>query len=170
MKAKGYSLCLMPAGETYNKLAALIKILAEKYKSPLFELHITLLGEIVLLEEDVIKRCQQLTSGQKSFSIILQTVEYQDFYFRALFVQAERTRLLLALHNRAEKIFKMNESPSYMPHLSLLYGDFAQSVKDQIIRNIGKNQEMEFRVGAIHLFKTDGEVSAWYKVKEFPLG
>ena len=170
LKAKGYSLWLMPSGGAYNKLAALIKTLVEKYRSPLFEPHITLLGEIVLTEEDVIRRSQQLASGQKPFSTTLQTVDYQDFYFRALFVKAEKTKPLLALHNRAKKIFEMQETPSYIPHLSLLYGNFANPVKDQIIRDIGKKQKMEFRVGAIHLFKTDGEVKVWHEVKEFPLG
>lgn len=170
MKAKGYSLWLMPEEERHGELAALLKILAKEYRSPLFEPHVTLIGGIVLSEEMVIIRSQQLALGQKSFSVTLQTVNYQDYYFRALFVKAEKTQPLLALHNRAKKIFEMQEIPSYMPHLSLLYGNYSQVIKEQIIEAIGKNQAMDFAVNTIHLFKTDGEVSAWYKVQEFPLG
>lgn len=169
LKAKGYSLWLIPAGETYNKLSILIKTLSEEYKSPLFEPHVTLLGEILLSEEDMIQRSKQLVFGQKSFSITLQTVDYEDYYFRALFMRAEKSESLLALHNRTKKIFEMQAIP-YMPHLSLLYGNLTQSVKEQIIRNIGRKQDMKFTIGAIQLFKTDGEVSSWHKVKEFPLG
>lgn len=168
MKAKGHSLWLMPTGDAYDKLSGLIKRLAEEYNALLFEPHVTLLGETMHSEDDVLKRSEQLASGQKPFPITLNTVDYQDFYFRTLFVRAERTDRLQALHDSAKDVFEMQEIPDYMPHLSLMYGNFPQALKEHIIKAIGKDQSTEFIVNSVHLFKTDGEVNAWYKVKEFP--
>jgi 2'-5' RNA ligase len=168
MKAKGHSLWLMPTGEAYDKLLGLIKRLANEYNAPLFEPHVTLLGEAMQLEEDVLKRIEQLVLGQKPFPITLNTVDYQDFYFRTLFVRAERTDPLQTLHDRAKEVFEMQDIPDYMPHLSLMYGNFPQSVKEQIIKAIGRDQTTEFAVNSVHLFKTDGEANTWYRVKEIP--
>jgi len=54
-----------------------------------------------------------------------------------------------------------------MPHLSLMYSNFPQSVKDQIIKAIGNNQTTEFTVRGIHVFETGEEVNKWHMVKEF---
>lgn len=165
MKVKGYSIWLMPTGEAYDKFASIIKQLAKQYSAPLFQPHITLLGEIIGSEEEIIERTQQLASVQKSFRITLQALDYQDYYFRTLFVKAKLNKSLQTLHNRAKELFNMQDIPQYMPHLSLLYGNFSQSVKNKIIETIGRDFSEQFIVDKIHLFKTDGEVGSWYKVQ-----
>lgn len=170
MKAKGYSLWLAPTGKAYDKLSGLIKRLAKEYNAPLFEPHVTLLGEAMQSEDEVLKRAGQLASGRNPFPVTLNSVDYSDFYFRTLFVRAERTGPLQALHDHAKEVFEMQNIPDYMPHLSLMYGNFPEAVKEQIIKDIGRDQATEFIVNSIQVFKTDGEVNAWHKVKEFPLG
>lgn len=170
MKAKGHSLWLMPTGKAYDKLSGLIKRLAEEYSTPLFEPHVTLLGEAMQSEDDVLKRAEQFASGQNPFPITLNSVDYSDFYFRTLFVRAERTGPLRALRDRAKEAFEMQDIPDYMPHLSLMYGNFPQAIKEQIIKDIGRDQATEFTVNSVQIFKTDGEVNAWHKVKELLFG
>ena len=82
MQAKGYSLWLMPTGEAYDKFSNLIKRLAKEYNAPIFEPHVTLIGEAMQSEEDVIRRAEKLVSGQESFPITLRTIDCQDSYFR----------------------------------------------------------------------------------------
>jgi 2'-5' RNA ligase len=168
MKGKGHSLWLMPTGEAYHELSGLIKTLAEEYHGPVFEPHVTLLGEVRQSDDEILRRAAQLASGQQPFPIIVRTVEYQDFYFRALFVRAERTDPLQALYNRAKEIFAMPDIPEYMPHVSLMYGNFPQLVKEQIIKAIGRDHTTEFTVSSVHVFKNDGEAHTWYRVKELP--
>lgn len=167
MKAKGYSLWLIPTGEIYGKFASLIKRLAEENNTPIFEPHVTLLGEIIQSEEDIVRKIEELALDQKQFPLTLTRIDYQNFYFRALFVKAEINESLLSLHNQTKMIIDMQNISPYMPHLSLLYGDLPISSKEKIIEMIGKDQTTQFTVDRIHLFKTDGEVSTWYKIKEF---
>lgn len=167
MQAKGYSLWLMPTGEAYDKFSNLIKRLAKEYNAPIFEPHVTLIGEAMQSEEDVIRRAEKLVSGQESFPITLRTIDCQDYYFRTLFVKADKTEPLQELYDQACEIFEIQDVPDYMPHLSLLYGNFPQKVKKQIIEEIGRDQSTQFTVDRIHLFKTDGEVESWHKVRKF---
>lgn len=166
MISKGYTLWLMPKDKIYKKFAKLIKKLGREYGGPIFEPHVTLLGDIELPEEEMVRKTDQLVHGQKPFPITLRQIDYQDFYFRTLFVRAEITEPLQALHNLAKKIFE-KEIPPFMPHLSILYGNFPQAVKDEIINKIGKDQTVQFDVSSIHLIK-GGEVEEWRIVKEFP--
>lgn len=167
MKSRGYTLWLIPTGQAYQKFSNLIKKLAEEYNAPVFQPHVTLLGEILVPEPEAIKRTKQLVSGQKPFTINMEEISYEDFYFRTLFVRAEKTEALLALHNRSKEIFKM-EIPPYMPHLSLLYGTFPKETKEKIIKRIGRDQSTQFEISRVYLIK-GGEVEDWQILREFPL-
>lgn len=163
--SKGYTLWLMPKGQIYKKLDGLIKKLADENNGPVFKPHVTLLGDIDLPENEIIKKTEELISGQKPFMINLNEIGYEDFHFRALFIKAIITPQLQNLHDRAKKIFKMN-LPPYMAHLSLLYGNYPVELKKKIIQEIGRDQRAQFEVISIFLVK-GGEVENWKIIKEF---
>jgi 2'-5' RNA ligase len=168
MQSTGHTLWLMPTGEAYEKFSGLIKKLAAENNAPIFEPHVTLLGDFQQSEEECVRLTKQLVSGQKPFSITMKDIDYEEFYFRTLFVRAEKTEPLLALHNRSKEIFKM-DIPPFMPHLSLLYGTFPVETKEKIIREIGRNQSIQFEVKSVFLIK-GGEITDWQILEEFPLG
>lgn len=157
----------MPQGQIYKKFAELIKRLAKEYGGPVFQPHVTLLGETLFPEKEVINRTGQLISSQKPFQINLAEIGYEDYHFRALFVKAVITKPLLALHERAKKLFGMENSLPYMPHLSLLYGNYPAEMKEKIIAEIGKEQLSQFEISSVFL-KRGGEVKDWKTIKEFP--
>lgn len=165
MVSKGYTLWLMPKGEVYNNFFNLIKKLAREYQGPLFVPHVTLLGEIELSKEEIIKRTKILVQNQKSFPIVLKQIAYEEFFFRALIVLAQISEPLQKLHERAKKIFEMN-IPAYMPHLSILYGEYTLETKKKIISEIGKNQEAAFEIDRVFLIK-GGEVKNWKIIEAF---
>lgn len=166
MRSKGYTLWLMPREEIYIRLEQLIKKLAAEYGGPIFEPHVTLLGDIELPEKEMLWRTEELVKGQKSFPVTLKQIYYEDFYFRTLFVKAEISYMLRTLHDKAKKIFEM-DIPPLMAHLSILYGNYPKEVKEKIIREIGKDQTATFDVNSIFLIK-GGEVKEWKIIKGFP--
>lgn len=121
MVSEGYTLWLMPSGAEYNRFADLIKKLAQQYNAPVFQPHVTLLGEFPQPEKEAMRLTQELVIGQKPFPVKLRQIDYQEYHFRALFVKAVKTPDLVNLHERAKKLFGMEHIPPYMPHLSLLY-------------------------------------------------
>ena len=167
-KAKGYSIWLIPAGGVYQKLSEIISQLSEKYSAPNFEPHITLLGNLIGPEEDLISKTLKLTAQLKPFKINLKKADYLDEYFKCLFIRAEKTKELIRANNIAREAFNFKPDPEYMPHLSLMYGDLSSKTKEEILADLGKEFDLSFEVRSIHLFSTTGEVKDWYRIKEFP--
>lgn len=166
MYSEGYTLWLIPKGEIGKRFSDLIKKLAKENNAPVFSPHITLLGSCTNDEKEAISKTQQLVSGQKPFTVKLGEIDYEDYHFRTLFIRAEKSEPLLALHNKAKEIFGNQDIPPYMPHLSLLYGIFPNELKEQIIKEIGRDQSAEFEVNQVTLVK-GGEVAEWKIVGEF---
>lgn len=174
MRTRGYSIWFMPTDEIYDKFNYIINQLSKEYNSPRFEPHVTLIGQRVGSEEEIIKKTEKIASKIKPFKIQLTTVDYRDYYFRALFVKIRRTKKIIEANKIAKEVFDIEETNEYMPHLSLLYGEFPESQKKKIIKTIRQDLTDEFEIKTIHLFNTEGEInpylSTWYRLKEFSLG
>lgn len=168
-EAKGYSLWLMPAGDVYDRLKGLISRLSRRYSTPDFEPHVTLLSEIPGPEDEIVSKTARLASVIGPYKIELSRVEYLNEYFRCLFLRAKETDEVMRANREARRIFGRETDPEYMPHLSLMYGDFPPRTKEKIIEEIGKEISAGFGVESIHLFSTSGEPEDWYRVKEFLL-
>jgi 2'-5' RNA ligase len=166
---KGYSLWLIPSRDVYKRLNNLISCLSRKYNTPRFEPHVTLLGEVLGSQNDIVLKTAQLASVIRSFRMELDEVKYVNEYFRCVFIKAQETDEVMTANQKARKIFVRETDPKYMPHLSLMYSDFSPQAKEKIITEIGKQIKIGFDVTCIHLFFTNGEVKDWYRVKEFSL-
>ena len=167
-----YALWLLPEGEIFEKLDALIRGLASKYNAPPFTPHITLLGGLSGPEGKIMLGSAFLAAALKPFVVTLTRPDYLDEYYKCLFARAEETRDVMDAHFLAEKIldtFITREGSEFMPHLSLMYGDFPVSLKKEIIRDIGAEVNLSFPINSIHLFLTNGGPGDWFRVKEFPL-
>jgi 2'-5' RNA ligase len=175
MEEKTYSLWLTPSGGIYKRLVNLISDLSEKYSAPNFKPHISLLGPLVGTEKELIAKASQLAAAVKPYEIKFTKLDYLDEYFRCLFVRAEETEAVMSANTKAREIFSgnitnINLGVRYMPHLSLLYGNFFSQIKQNIIEEIGKEFNASFKVESICLFLTDlNEINNWHKVAEFPL-
>ncbi len=168
LTARGYSLWLIPHEEAYIKLSHLISQLSEKYKAPCFAPHVTLIGGIASPKEEIISKTANLASMLNPFGIELNGLRYSDKYFKCLFLKAKETDEIKEASQKARGIFNMQDSPEYMPHLSLIYGNYSTETKERIISEIGEKFSMSFEIRNIHLFSTSGEPRFWHYVKEFP--
>lgn len=167
MESEGHTLWLMPKGQHYQRFADLIKKLAKEYNGPIFEPHVTLLGNFPQPEEETIRLTEQLAANQKPFFMTLEQISYEDFHFRTLFVKARITHELQSLHNKARQIFNMQQIPPYMAHLSILYGVYPNNLKEKIIAEISRDQTAEWEVNSVALVK-GGLVEDWKIIGEFP--
>lgn len=170
MKTKGYSIWLIPKGDSYKKFSSFINRLSKQYSSPVFVPHVTLIGGLYGKEESIIKKTAKLALLIKPFKIQLTKISAEQYYLKALFVKAKRTNELIGANKMARKIFRVKSEQKYMPHLSLIYGNFPKSTKNIMIKNINEDLALQFEFTSVHLFETEGKVNEWHQIKEFKLG
>ncbi len=167
--AHEHSIWFMPSGDTYRQLSAMISHLSNEYGSPTFEPHVTLLGGLVDTEEELVSKTLQLAALSRPFTVELSQVEYQDEFYRALFFRVKETAPLLQANHTARVVFDRLGDPVFMPHLSLMYGEFPPMLKEEIIARLGRQPECRFQVAAFHLVSTAGDTKEWYRVRDFAI-
>ena len=161
-----YSLWLMPEGKDKEKLQIMIRELSDKYTTPVFPPHITLIGGINLDKEDVVEKTRQLSERLCPYRIELTKPGYLNQYFRCVFSLVNKTREVMHANKVAQEVFDIEED--YIPHLSLLYGDFPEKTKKKIISGI-EEIRLSFIANTIYIYKTGKEVNKWHTVSEFSL-
>ncbi len=165
----GYHLFLEPEGVLRQKLSTVIEQLAEEYGGPLFTPHVTLLARIASEEEALLVEKAKLLAEQIApFSITLGNFGLEDAYFRALYVHAECEEIVRA-HKSANQIFGTEDERAYIPHVSLLYGNYPYDRKQKTAQALSLPPGETFLVDRIHLYKTEGEVSEWIHIGEYSL-
>jgi len=168
ISTKTYFLWLEPSGKIYELLATTIAHLSQAHGGPLFAPHVTLLGDIAGQEGKLINKTKKLARALSPFDLTLTVPAFQDQYFRCLFMRVKETSTLLEAHRLARKVFHKEGAPLYVPHLSLLYGSYPRSLKEQIIGTLSTSLSMQFTASAVTLFRIEGNSPKdWCKVQMF---
>ena len=160
---------LMPAGEVRHPLTLIIRRLTARLDAPEFPPHVTLLGRCVGERSELIRQSAQVAAALRPFTIRLEHIDFRDEYFRCLFVHAVLTEPLRKAHQAACQAFGRRREPRFMPHLSLIYGNFPQSLKEGLIAEIGPRLDVQFKVRSLHLYRTHGAPRLWRQVARFGL-
>ena len=168
---KTYFLWLEPTGKTRELLASTIAHLSQEYDGPLFDPHVTLLGDITGQEGKLLHTTEKLAHILAPFDLTLTIPAFQDQSFQCVFMRVKETSTLLEAHTLARKVFHKADAPPYMPHLSLLYGSYTKSAKEQIIGNISTSLSVQFKATAVTLFRDEGNnPTNWRKLQTFGFG
>jgi 2'-5' RNA ligase len=165
--ATGYALWLIPAGQTYLHLARKILSLSRRYSTPCFEPHVTLASGINVPEHEALIHSAALASRLEPFEIRLAEIDFLDEYFRCLFVRVMPTDGLINAHQAAKEVFSLGKQPPFMPHLSLMYGNFPIDVKKKIAS--GPSVDVSFEVSRVHLYSVNGPPADWRQAGTFRL-
>lgn len=159
-----YSLWLRPFGDIAFSIQQRINKLSEKYDSPSFEPHVTLLSGLRYGETELIHLTKTLASGLKPFDILLTKAGYRDKYYQSLYVHVKKSEELMKAYQTALQLFDIDEQEEFIPHLSLMYGDFSQEEKERILSVMGREFHIRFEVHSLLLVKTEGYPDEWEKI------
>lgn len=166
-----YHLWLMPSGRLYDLLAETITSLSTIHRAPRFEPHVTLVGHLHGSEPEIILTTSQLAEQLEPFEVRLTTPAYTAEYFRCLFLKAERSSSLLDAHSTARALFHLESGPPYEPHLSLLYGRYPETLKDQIVRDLPVELSGRFRADRLELIRAESdEPKDWIRIRTISFG
>jgi hypothetical protein len=131
---------------------------------------VTLLGPLPGSQDDIAVHTSHLARQLKPYAIHLNTPAYEDQYFRCLFLNVQKTPLVMEANTRAKTTFNQSDHFPYRPHLSLLYGGYPIAVRKQIIATLPSLQGIQFAVTTLHLIRAEStDPKDWHKIGTFPL-
>src|SRR5699024_10821039 len=151
-----YSLWLQPSGDIAYRLQERINKMSRQYGTPSFAPHVTLLGSLKASETELISLAGTLVSSLDPVELTLTKAGYHDQFYQSLFLHVKKNKMLGFLRRRACRLFDLNDSDRYTPHLSLLYGDLSQNQKERILNVMGREFYIKFPVSSIVLMQTEG--------------
>jgi 2'-5' RNA ligase len=160
---------LVPAaGPVRDHLAAIIDRLAAEHDAPRFEPHVTMAGLFHSGEEAAVQTLTSLAAGVHPFDVRFAAAGYEQAYFRALYLRAQPSPQLTALHEAARAAWALEPRP-YMPHLSLLYADIAEEHKRAIIGALGIQLPLTIHIEAAELWADHpAGVPSWHRLAQVP--
>lgn len=159
----------MPAGRTKEKLSKIISSLSKKYSSPTFRPHVTLAGGIAGSEKELTRKAEKLSKTLKPFTVHLGRVRYLDEFFRSLFIAVKKTPEYMDAYEKSREVFDLPENHGYLPHMSLIYGDFSRATKEEIIKKTGRNFHESFEARRIFFVFNNEKEKKWTVIKKFSL-
>ncbi|CAM9622311.1 unnamed protein product [Choristocarpus tenellus] len=170
----GYSLWLVGGEPARSKFQTIISDLSIKYNTPHFEPHVTLLAGVGEEggEDEIVEKTRGLASKLEPVLSRVECCSSKDLFFQSVFAVLKKEDALMSAHTAARVAFGQDPEGvlTYMPHLSLIYGDLAPSVREDIIQTVEENVKgTELCLKFIEVWCTKGHVSEWYKAATIPL-
>ena len=162
---------LVPAaGPVRDRLAGVIAGLAAEHGTPVFAPHVTINGNVDAEPDAAARVLEQLVAGVPPFEVTLSGPGYEPEYFRSLYLRAEPSAQLTALHESGQRAWGLS-GPPYRPHLSLLYApDLPGGRKPAIADGLGLALPVTIRVDAAEVWGDfRDEVTRWRRVARVPL-
>lgn len=164
-----YSLWLRPAAAAAARFAELIDTWAHRLGTPRFEPHITFGTVAATTDAEAAARTRQLAARLGPVPIHLVGAGHTDAYFRCLYLRAEKTPQLLAAYRQACAELEQPVAADFMPHVSLVYGTLATSLKEKIVAEIDGTFPKNFFADGISLCVTAGSPDDWRSLGPFSL-
>ena len=162
-----YSIWLMPEGNVKYQLKKAIYMLSTDFDGPIFTPHVTLVSSFLGSEKELLQKTEIISKKIKPFEISFGDIEYSGDFFRSLFLKIKVNTKLKTARDIACKELNWNEN-DYMPHLSLVYGDYNRKEKEQMISTIKIIPDW-FLVDHIFLAHNDEINLKWKVIQGYPL-
>lgn len=117
-----YSVWLMPESDWAREFKRIVDDLADRFETPRFVPHLTLIGGQPFDRVDLGRRVKSLVAGSRSIWRPIVDVTLGDAYFRSFYALFGAEGALLSLKQRTDRAVLGVEQAGFMPHVSLLYG------------------------------------------------
>ena len=132
-----YSLWLVPNEETEQKyLSKTISELATKHKGPVFEPHLTILGDVNLELDVLCEKVNKVVQNTPVLKLETSSVEYSTTYYQCVFVRVKPTPEMMQLYEDLKVNLGLTSPSVFMPHISLFYGNLPYLERNEIATSL----------------------------------
>ena len=163
-----YSIWIIPPEPIFSQLSRIINETSYKYNSPVFEPHLTILGNIDHELGEIKQTVEKIVSDLDDLNLSFGPVSFSTTYFQSVLIRINSTAKLMQLHFDIKKLLK-NENIVYMPHISLMYGNHDMETREKIA--LGINLRLNpFISKQIVIIPEKPEPEDWKPVAIIPFG
>lgn len=163
-----YSIWIIPPEPIFNQLSKAINELSSKYRCPIFEPHLTILGNIDHELSKIKQVVEKIVSDLDNLNLSFGPVSFSTTYFQSVLIRINSTAKLMRLHFDIKKLLK-DENIVYMPHVSLMYGNHDMETRERIA--LGLNfQPRSFIAKQVVIIPEKPKPVDWKPVAIVPFG
>lgn len=159
---------VVPPPSIKRTLEIEVERLSEKYNSPIFEPHMTLLGDISMERNEFLTKVRKLAKMISPLSLSLGEVSFSTTFFQSVFVRVKSTAELMDANLQAKNMFGI-ENNVFMPHISLMYGEHSMKVRADASEGIQFPKE-NFICDTLTITQSSLNPSEWEHIEEIHLG
>lgn len=160
---------IIPQESLKKRLEDIVADLSKKFEGPIFEPHMTLLGDIEMERAEFMEKCRKFVSSIEPFPLELGEVSFSTTYFQSVFVRVRSTSPLMEANIKAKKTFGV-ENDVFMPHISLLYGEHSMEMRDTASSSVELREGTPFTADTFVVTQASLEPSDWVHLEEMRLG
>ena len=160
------SIWLIPAREDAQYIQVIIDNLSINYQAPVFSPHCTLYSPIDLPKAELKKILERSAKNMKSFYVKNIMISHTEDLWKTIFIELLRSSELEQLQQEVISQFQVEQPYKFSPHISLLYKEISDKIKEDIIRNL--QVKNSFKMDKIAAVRTGPNVDNWETVVEIP--
>ncbi len=146
-----YCLWLGLAKETRREINAWIIRCAERYDTPVFPPHITLNCCKSAIETVVCDAARDIAERTSPFSAKFKRLRSGKKFFQCVFIELKLQSPLAGVYNLSCELLSQTAT-HYMPHISLIYGNFPKKSKREMIGEIVLSTK-DFQINTIQVME-----------------
>ena len=158
----------MPSDAAAQSLRDVVGALARAYDAPVFEPHMTLIGDLQGPPDRTHDACVQVMQGAGAIDARISGIATSPAYFMSLFADLSLSVDLMPARHRLSQLLRGRDAPDFRPHLSLAYGlTEAQRARAES-RDFGHKDLVFKRLAVVHSAKSV-PIADWSILSEITL-
>ncbi len=143
------SVWLVPAREDEEELTTTVNNLAKEHNSPIFNPHLTLMGDVSTTLEDLQSAIDGVLGNQPPFRIKTQGLDQSEAFFKTVFIKFELNDTLKNLFQALSQRTNKQSIDNFKPHISLMYKLMPEEEKKKIVQSLSAKNE--YIIGAAYI-------------------
>ena len=159
-----YSIWAIFNNKQQRQLENLKKRINNVLRGPYFPIHMSLCGELLGEEKELVKKIKPTLNKLSKFSIEIDNYGYKNTYFQSLYIKVIKNAQLISLKKNIDDIFG-RQTRFFNPHISLYYGHKHNSIKGKIISNL-PNLKQVIKIKNLCLSRREEKKLKWKKEKK----
>lgn len=165
---KGFWIWLTFAEKDNIYLKELQKKVQKKLKSPNFQIHLTLYGPYETFSEELVLFVKKIANSEKAFTLETNNYGRKNEFFESFFIRIKESQKLISLRKEFSKFENKEKKFLYNPHISLSYGNFENTFKDDLMIVLPEIKN-KLEIANLSVVKVNEDKLLWEELISFPL-